>query len=589
LAHFKSRAIPVEQIRLQDSAIIVKLHYREVVDSADDGMKDHVLTIVRTAADKYEESRNVIIEIFDTGVLLSELRFPAPDAFAYAQGRMDKDEILSKMTVKEHLTIEEMLDSLIPKEADADKPIKIINPPVVDTTQPKVDPNGTQGEDVTDPDDAVGQTILFQDNFDSENGGRGTLNYRGFEKWDVASGQVDLIGNGFWDFHPDHGLHVDLDGSANKAATLRPKSAFKLSPGTYALEFDLAGNFQRTVNTMRVSMGDFYDEEFTLPAQEPFRKIKRKIKVSSAAEVMLVFQHEGGDNFGLLLDNVRLSKTAGDESTIAAEPQDLHQQDKEQLDQELQANDRDDGLTTYFGAVFDRHADEGIKLLGVLNDTPAQNTGLQKADIILAVENVSFRDKGSQPEQFGGMIQELPVDRPLRFHMARNGKQFDVWIKPLRIDKEQLAAFQDEVRLRFSSNYARAKRLLADGHYAEAVSYFQKSLKANSHTMESYQGLGICYYHLGKHQEARKFFENAIKMDESQPLSWFYGAANMDALNKRNGAMGGYRQYLKLNHDNAEMNAFARKRLDALTRNRGGGLSDQLLRVLDAITSEIEN
>jgi Tfp pilus assembly protein PilF len=161
-------------------------------------------------------------------------------------------------------------------------------------------------------------------------------------------------------------------------------------------------------------------------------------------------------------------------------------------------------------------------------------------------------------------------------------------MKPLRLTKERLAAFQAEIRQRFSSDYARAKRLLAAGDYGEAAGYFQKSLKANSHTMESYQGLGICYYHLGEHEDARKFLEKAIKLDESQPVSWFYGAANLDALNRRNGAMHGYRQYLSLQHDNTEMDAFARNRLDALTQKREDDWRGQLLRVIDAIRKEIE-
>ncbi|MFC2164276.1 tetratricopeptide repeat protein, partial [Acidobacteriota bacterium] len=417
----------------------------------------------------------------------------------------------------------------------------------------------------------AGQEVIFIDDFNSENSGQGKLNYRGFENWEVASGGVDLIGNGFWDFHPDHGLHLDLDGSVNKAGTLQSKTKFKLLPGIYTLEFDLAGNFQRTTNSVRVSMGDLYNEEFTLRATDPFRRIKKEIKVSSPMEARLVFQHEGGDNFGLLLDNVRLTKTGGDESIISSSTQSSYQ---------------DEGLTTYFGAVFDRHEGEGIKLLGVLDDTPAQNTGLQKGDIILEVENISFRDKGPQPEQFGGMIQDLPVDKPLRFHIERNGKGFDVWIKPLRINKEQLAAFQDEVRAKFSNNYSRGVRLIAQDDYEGAIKFFKKSLK--SRPMESHQGLGICYYHLGKYNEARKSIEKAIKLDKKQPLSWFYGAAAMDALNKRNGAMQGYEEYLKFNHDNAEMNAFARERLDALKKKKKSDLSNRLLKAIDAIKKEIE-
>ena len=61
------------------------------------------------------------------------------------------------------------------------------------------------------------------------------------------------------------------------------------------------------------------------------------------------------------------------------------------------------------------------------------------------MENVSFRDKGSEPNLFSEMIKDLPVDKPLRFHIEREGKRFDVWIKLMMVSKDQRAAFQKEV------------------------------------------------------------------------------------------------------------------------------------------------
>jgi tetratricopeptide (TPR) repeat protein len=185
------------------------------------------------------------------------------------------------------------------------------------------------------------------------------------------------------------------------------------------------------------------------------------------------------------------------------------------------------------------------------------------------------------------MIKGLPLDKPLRFHIERSGKRFDVWIKPLRVDKDQLAAYQSKVQDKFSSDYSKGVQLIAKDDYEGAIGYFTKSLE--SRPMESYQGIGICYYHLGKHKEARKFLERTIKLDKKQPLSWFYGAANLDALNKRNGAIDGYKRYLKLNHDNEKMNAFARERLDALKKKRKSDLNKKLFRAIDIIKKEIEN
>ena len=106
--------------------------------------------------------------------------------------------------------------------------------------------------------------------------------------------------------------------------------------------------------------------------------------------------------------------------------------------------------------------------------------------------------------------------------------------------------------------------------------------------MESYQGLGICCFHLGRYKEARKHLENTLKLDKNQPLSWFYGALNMDALNRRNGAIDGYKKYLKLNHDNEEMNSFARVRLEELKQRRRSDWNKRLLDVIEAIKKEIK-
>ena len=63
----------------------------------------------------------------------------------------------------------------------------------------------------------------------------------------------------------------------------------------------------------------------------------------------------------------------------------------------------------------------------------------------------------------------------------------------------------------------------------------------------------------------------------------------MDALNRRNGAIDGYKRYLKLNHDNAEMKAFARERLEQLRQGRRFDWNKRLLDVIDAIRKEIRN
>jgi len=153
---------------------------------------------------------------------------------------------------------------------------------------------------------------LLDDDFDSEHRGEGQLNYSQFVNWDVTEGTVDLIGHGFYDFFPDHGLYLDLDGSTNNAGRLESKTHFSLESGEYRLEFALAGSPLSGPNTVTVSLGDLYSEDFTLAVKEPFRTIARTVRVSTPTGAKLTFDHSGGDNQGLLVDEVKLTKVSGE-------------------------------------------------------------------------------------------------------------------------------------------------------------------------------------------------------------------------------------------------------------------------------------
>lgn len=152
---------------------------------------------------------------------------------------------------------------------------------------------------------AFARTVLLQDTFDTENNGSGQLNAN-FTNWDVTDGTVDLIGNNFFDLYPGNGLYVDLDGSTGNAGRMESKTTFLLSPGTCDLSFELGGSQRGDTNTVDVSLGILYSESFTLDSIDPLTLFTRTIAVSSAASAELVFDHAGGDNFGLILDDVTL-------------------------------------------------------------------------------------------------------------------------------------------------------------------------------------------------------------------------------------------------------------------------------------------
>lgn len=145
-------------------------------------------------------------------------------------------------------------------------------------------------------------TTIFSDNFEADNTG---LNKNNFINWSVTNGTVDLIGIGTdWNWFPAKGKYVDLDGSTFFAGTLASNTSF--NPGKYTVTFDLAGSQRGDTNTVTVTLGN-WTEVITLGSSAPFATFTQTFTTTGGA---LSFHNWGGDNIGLLLDNVSVS-TAG--------------------------------------------------------------------------------------------------------------------------------------------------------------------------------------------------------------------------------------------------------------------------------------
>lgn len=157
---------------------------------------------------------------------------------------------------------------------------------------------------------------VFSDNFDTETLG---LNYTGFANWTVSDGTVDLIGTGFFDLQPGNGHYVDLDGSTSNAGVMT-SLALSLTGGvTYDLTFSLAGSQRGDTNTVTYGIDLNSDSVLdvsgsqTLASGVGFGVFSLTFTPSSStANARIVFGQAGGDNVGLLLDNVALnSRVAG--------------------------------------------------------------------------------------------------------------------------------------------------------------------------------------------------------------------------------------------------------------------------------------
>ena len=155
-------------------------------------------------------------------------------------------------------------------------------------------------------------TTIFFDDFNGDIVG---LTKNNFINWTVSDGSVDLIGTGTaWNWFPSYGKYVDMDGSTGNAGKMLSTASFDLSAGDYFLQFDLAGNQRPSYHypadqvTVMVNNG-ITSQNYTLSPSDPFRTFTQSFTLASTTSVRLSFEGGGGDNIGMLLDNIRLGKT----------------------------------------------------------------------------------------------------------------------------------------------------------------------------------------------------------------------------------------------------------------------------------------
>lgn len=162
-------------------------------------------------------------------------------------------------------------------------------------------------------------STIFFDDFNSENNGVGALNYNSFANWTITDGTVDLIGNGYFDFQPTNGLYVDLDGSTSNAGLMTSSSSFTLlANNVYTFNFDLAGNHRNNASeSVSVAMflngngGVQFSQTYSLFQNDPFQTFSFQYTAGAIDELAnLSFAAAGGDNIGMLLDNVKIDQVA---------------------------------------------------------------------------------------------------------------------------------------------------------------------------------------------------------------------------------------------------------------------------------------
>ena len=144
---------------------------------------------------------------------------------------------------------------------------------------------------------------IFNDDFDANGLGLNEVP----AGWTVSGGTVDIIGSpSFHVLIPGSGRYIDLDGSTGSAGLL--STSFSLAAGTtYLAEFDLAGNHRySTAESVTVNFGTA-SLTASLPIETGWTAYTLYFTPSASGSYSLSFQNAGGDNIGMLLDNVSIA------------------------------------------------------------------------------------------------------------------------------------------------------------------------------------------------------------------------------------------------------------------------------------------
>lgn len=154
--------------------------------------------------------------------------------------------------------------------------------------------------------------ILFQDNFNTE-GASSALNFNAFDNWTVDNGTVDLIRSGDFGINcaGGSGLCVDMDGSTGNAGRMVSIATFNLLAGNfYTFSLDYSGSQRSGTDAFifgflegGVSIASSAISD--IPFGEPFGTTNLFSFLGNHT-VNLYIEGVGGDNVGVIIDNVRL-------------------------------------------------------------------------------------------------------------------------------------------------------------------------------------------------------------------------------------------------------------------------------------------
>ena len=157
--------------------------------------------------------------------------------------------------------------------------------------------------------------VLFEDDFDTDNP-ISVLNFDALINWTVSEGTIDYLRSGDFGISCLGGAGgcLDMGGSSSDAGRITTKSVFTFDPGVaYAIDVTISGN-QLGGASDSITVGLIDDVTSTmvtaffppLPASAPFGTCTADFGTLSPGTWRLFVEGAGGDNVGIILDDLVL-------------------------------------------------------------------------------------------------------------------------------------------------------------------------------------------------------------------------------------------------------------------------------------------
>ncbi|MBC7925831.1 MAG: PEP-CTERM sorting domain-containing protein [Bryobacteraceae bacterium] len=152
--------------------------------------------------------------------------------------------------------------------------------------------------------------VIYSDDFDTSL--PATVLNANVPGWEALNGTVDYGKNGAFGLSCRGGAGgcIDLDGTTRSAADFTSLATFNLLAGnTYTLTYWFSGSQRTGPDSMMVSFGGQTNTHADIPASAPFSQFSLLVAPLVDTTSNIVFSHAGGDDFGLILDDVSLDES----------------------------------------------------------------------------------------------------------------------------------------------------------------------------------------------------------------------------------------------------------------------------------------